>query len=455
MKCPLLVVLAGLAMLAHSARADTPPAIDVESAIAIASSHHPITDEDASAIRAATARVDVERAKYWPDLRVFVQLDRTTANVVEGALFPVANLPVVSGSPTHTFDSGHTGTAAGATITWDVLGYRRWDAAIEEARQSVRAARADADARKLDVAYLAADRLIGVVSREQAVKAARASVDRAQVFVTIVKAVVDQNLRPGADLSRAEAELAIARTNLVRAESAQRVSVAQLAEALGDSNAITITVVPGKLLVLPTRPEIRGTTDPRIAAADARIAVSKARRDAVETALLPHVDLVGALWGRGNELNADATANGFVPNVPNWAVGVAVSWPVFVGRTVEPQVRVESANVARAEAAAREIAQRVRSQHEQATAILDGAYLAAETTPIALQAARDAEAQAAARYRAKLATADDVAQAQRLLQQAEIDDAVARLDVWRAILLAAYASGDLGPFLDLYRKAGP
>jgi outer membrane protein len=41
----------------------------------------------------------------------------------------------------------------------------------------------------------------------------------------------------------------------------------------------------------------------------------------------------------------------------------------------------------------------------------------------------------------------EVAEAQRLLAQAEIQDAVARLNVRRAELLLARAVGDLGPFL--------
>jgi hypothetical protein len=41
-----------------------------------------------------------------------------------------------------------------------------------------------------------------------------------------------------------------------------------------------------------------------------------------------------------------------------------------------------------------------------------------------------------------------------LLAQAEIDDAVARLEVRRALLLLARASGDLGPFLAQSRSAG-
>jgi outer membrane protein TolC len=55
--------------------------------------------------------------------------------------------------------------------------------------------------------------------------------------------------------------------------------------------------------------------------------------------------------------------------------------------------------------------------------------------------------QATARYQSGLGNVDAVAEAQRLLTQAEIDDALARLGVWRALLAVAQSTGDLQPFL--------
>jgi hypothetical protein len=46
----------------------------------------------------------------------------------------------------------------------------------------------------------------------------------------------------------------------------------------------------------------------------------------------------------------------------------------------------------------------------------------------------------------------EVADAERLLAQAESDAAVAQLGVWRALLARAQASGDLTPFLELARR---
>ena len=71
----------------------------------------------------------------------------------------------------------------------------------------------------------------------------------------------------------------------------------------------------------------------------------------------------------------------------------------------------------------------------------------AANTPVQVSAARAATQQATARYQAGLGTIDEVAEAQRLLTQAEIDDALARLSVWRGLLGVAAAAGDIQPFL--------
>jgi outer membrane protein TolC len=78
---------------------------------------------------------------------------------------------------------------------------------------------------------------------------------------------------------------------------------------------------------------------------------------------------------------------------------------------------------------------------------LEAARRIAENTPVRLEAARAAEQQATARYRAGLGNIVEVADAERLLAQSEMDDSLARLNVWRALLAVASVHGDLTPFL--------
>jgi outer membrane protein TolC len=71
----------------------------------------------------------------------------------------------------------------------------------------------------------------------------------------------------------------------------------------------------------------------------------------------------------------------------------------------------------------------------------------AANAPVEVSAARAATGQATARYRAGLGNIDEVAEAQRLLTQAEIDEALARLGIWRGLLGVAAAAGDIRPFV--------
>jgi outer membrane protein TolC len=89
----------------------------------------------------------------------------------------------------------------------------------------------------------------------------------------------------------------------------------------------------------------------------------------------------------------------------------------------------------------------VTSQRQTAAAMLEAARAIAANTPIQLAAAQQTESQARARYQAGLASIVEVADAQGLLAQAEVQDQLARIDVWRALLAQSVAQGTLAPFL--------
>jgi outer membrane protein TolC len=89
-----------------------------------------------------------------------------------------------------------------------------------------------------------------------------------------------------------------------------------------------------------------------------------------------------------------------------------------------------------------------------ADALADAARAIALNTPIQLAAAQQSEAQARARYEAGLASIVEVAEAQSLLVQAEYQHAMARVDVWRALLAQAVARGNVASFIELVRGSG-
>jgi outer membrane protein len=143
--------------------------------------------------------------------------------------------------------------------------------------------------------------------------------------------------------------------------------------------------------------------------------------------------------------------NGLWLQVPNWALGASVMFPAFDIFSINARKRVELQNELAESAHYERTIQALTTQQAKARALMKAATDIARNTPIELQAATAGETQARVRYQNGLASVTEVAEALRLLAQAEADDAVARLGVWRALLATAQAHGDLAPFLEKIR----
>jgi outer membrane protein TolC len=194
---------------------------------------------------------------------------------------------------------------------------------------------------------------------------------------------------------------------------------------------------------------------PAVRAEQAAIETVQARERALARTYTPRVDLQGAFSGRGTGADVPGlprTGDGLGVDVANWALGVTISFPVFEGFAVNAKKRVEAQNEIAERARHEQAIQRVTTQQARAQALITAAAEIVRNTPAELNAAMDAEGRARARYSSGLTTVTEVAEAQRLLAQAETDDALARLGMWRALLALAQARGDLTPFLQRLRQ---
>ena len=167
--------------------------------------------------------------------------------------------------------------------------------------------------------------------------------------------------------------------------------------------------------------------------------------------------LQSSVFARGSGANPNGLfergADGLGLDRANWAVGMQVVFPnVFDFSSLRARKAAAAAST-RAEAARYDEALlTVTSQQQAAAALRQAARAVAANTPMQLTAAQQSEQQARARYDAGLASLIEVADAQSLLAQAEVQGQLARVDVWRALLAAAVAGGDLTPFVNLVRQ---
>jgi outer membrane protein len=432
--------------------------LKLSAAVDQALSNYPSVRASRAQAAAAEAGVDVARTAYLPRMDMLWQENLATRNNVFGLLFPQSVVPPISG-PQLDRESlrGAAGSAGGLLFSWEPFDFGLRRANVDLARAARKQAGVGVEVTRLDVAYTAADAFLAVIANDQIVRAARASVERMEVFAKAVQALVDNELRPGVDASRANAELAAAKNQLIQAQQDAEVSQASLAEAIGQAGA-PVTIDAGPLLTLPS-PPLSETPNfaahPLARAQAASLETAQSRERVLERSYFPRFNFQSAVFGRGTGARIDGTfdnGKGLYPNTGNWAMGMTITFPAFDIFGLRARRRVEYNNIQAEQARYDQTIQALKTQDAKARALIEAARRTAENTPLQLKAAQETEMRARVRYENGLTNVIEVAEAQRLLAQAEADDAVARLALWRALLIAARAQGDLRPFLEQVAK---
>ena len=448
-----VVLLAGSCFLtaAQNSPADV---LTLAQAVERASKTYPSVRVSQEQINAASAGIRLARTAYLPRIDGVAQVNRATRNNIFGMLLPQNVIPSISGPVLGANNFGSAwGSAIGGLVSWEPFDFGLRQANISTAETARAQSEATLKRTEFEIATATADSYLTLVAAQQTARAAQAGVDRAETLLRTTNAVVNAQLRPGADSSRAEAELAAARTQLIQARQAVEVARATLAQFVSEDPA-QIAVISDGLLHLPpdAPPETADfNANPFTAEQNATVEQAKAQLRALERSYFPKFYLQAAVYSRGTGAELDGGRlgglNGLAPNFQNYAIGFSVTFPVMDLAAIRAREAAQSATIRAQAARSDQIISELRGRWNVALALLGGARDIAMNTPVQISAARAASQQATARYESGLGTIDQVAEAQRLLTQAEIDDALAHLGVWRALLGLANAAGDLQPFV--------
>lgn len=445
---------------AQAAAAPLPQPLTLDTAIQYALDHYPTVQASVEQVNAAEAGVSVTHAAYLPRLDALWQSNRATANNVFGQVLPQSVIPALSG-PVLASASGESvwGSAAGALLSWEPFDFGLRSAAVGSAEAGVTRARATAALTRLDVQSAVAAAFLNVAASERAVTSAAADLDRRDVLARAVHALVDAELRPGAEASRADAERAAAQTRVLLARQASAIANATLSRVLGVAGGpVTIDVsglvdrIPGQDLSASA-----AASHPLAALRFATVGEARAQQAILAHTDMPRLYVQSSIFARGSGATTtgpfDASLHGLGLDRANWAAGVQVLFPnVFDFASLRARRAAAAASMRAEMARYDEALLIINSQQQAAAAVLQAARAIAANTPVQRAAAQQSETQARARYQAGLANIVEVAEAQNLLAQAEAQDALARIDVWRALLGEAVAQGRLDPFIDALRQ---
>lgn len=413
-------------------------------AITYARAHQPVVRVAAARIAAQKALAEIPRGAWLPRFGATAQLFGATANqttasylstdlpdlpriggtrgVAKGSLQPYASTLAGIGGNQELFDFGRIAAQTAAT---DAL------VAVEQQRGATAT---------LDVTFNVQEAYFAVFAAKSIVKASADAYDRARVHRDLAKAGVGAGLRPPIELTRAEAELAKLDIGRIRAGGNLSTAQAVFAAVVGVPDpALDVGSTAPSPAEMPSLTESlrqAGARDPQVLEALAQLQADEARTRAIGAELRPDVSLTASLTGRaggatpsGNGIAADGA--GWVPNVPNWDVGVVLTWPLFDG-VVNAREKASRAG----EQVRREEIGLVR---EQQVAEIREAYVGVEVARAALPglqhsvaAARANYEQADARFRAGLGTSVELADAEAVRTDADIQLALGEFELARA-----------------------
>lgn len=448
MKRLIFAILVGRALHAQQ----TAP-LTITQAVEDALRNYPSIRVSQEQMNAAAAGIRLAQTAYLPRLDSLGQLNRATRNTFYGLLLPQGVIPGVDGVPANNLGSVWD-SSLGFLVTWQPFDFGLRRANVATAAAARDSAQAQVNRTRYDVSVATADAFLTVLAAQQTAQAARAAVDSWQILLRSIHAQVAAQLRPGADESRVQAELALAQTQLAQAEQAIDVARATLAQFVGlDPSPLNLN--PGRSVTeLPlerVEAPLNVPANPLAVQQNAVIAREQSQLNALERTYYPQFSVQGLASARGTGMETNGTRlgglNGLAPTVQNYGLGLTVTFPVMDRFALHEQESMQAANIRSGQAQLDLIATNLRAQFNAAVATLAGARRVAANTPVEVSSARTALQQATARYQSGLAPIDDVAQAQRLLVQAQIDDSLARLSVWRARLQIETARGDIQPFL--------
>jgi outer membrane protein len=456
----LLAASGSTVALAQSSVTATPavtPALTIVQVVQDAEQNYPAIHVSEQDLNAAVANIRLARTAYLPRFDGIVEINRATRNNVFGTLFPQNTLPSMSGPVIGTNNAGSVwGSAAGLLINWQPFDFGLRNAKVEAAAAARDRANASVQRSQLEVSSAAADAFLTVVAARQTRNSAQVAVDNWEILRKSIHALTAAELRPGADESRIDAEKAAASTQLALATGAVEMGEATLAKFLSKPDDITEPLNSEHLLgEVPMAVEddvaFHPESTPAMLQQHAAVSQSASELRATDRSWVPQFNLEAAGYGRGTgaETNGQrlSGANGLAPTVGNYAVGLNVTFGFLDFANIHAREASQAATLKAEESRETLVGRQLQEQFSQARAALRAMRSVAKNTPIQVEAARTALSQATARYKAGLTSIDDVAQAQRLVVQAEMDDSIARLNVWRAFLQLQSVRGDLQPFL--------
>jgi outer membrane protein TolC len=396
-------------------------------------------------LKAAKLDAEVPGAQWQPQVGALAEVFGGTANNSTGLYLnqrtvdvPRVGATIVPGNDPSWKPYGSTFLAVGVRQELYDFGRIAAERAAAELRADIERYRVANQA--IDTDFAVAQAYYAVLAAIAIDEASRNAYERAATHADVARAAVQSGMRPPIELTRADADVARYEAGMQRARGGLHSARIVFAAAVGADDAELDAVgaaAPAKPLPVLNDALGRAGRNPLVMEQRARIEAQKAETKRLEASIRPNLFATGAIDGRAGGAGPSSSRStlqsgaGFAPIVPNYDVGAVLSWPIW-----EPQFdRLAAASRAREHAAASEAEAAIRTQRAAIQAAWHDADVAT-TTLAALRRGADAAAanydQAEHRFQVGLGTSTELADAQAIRTDADIQLAIGLFQAARA-----------------------
>ena len=423
--------------------------LTLEQAFIAALKQHPALQQADAQIGAAKARIQQARAGMMPS--VVLQGTATDGPLGAPAFGPLGNPALYGTSPLSV--QGMAGDpvkkqfGGGINITQTLFDFGRTQHLVAARRGLSSAIEEDAEAQKALVLLGVQQAYLNVLRAQQLANVQAANLKQRETTVQQARLFLEGQLKSGVDFQTAQANASEANTAVLAAQNEVRAAFAALNNAMGETKLTEYALTPVDMvpraampqtieqvtaLALAQRPELKSAAFQRQAAEQTIRGVRSER--------MPRVDAIASL--------GVVNPSGVIQNSKNYAVGMAVSIPLYTGGLVEGRVAEEKQKRDITIAQEKETVEAVKLQVAQAWLNLQTQQAQVKSATEQVTAAYASLSLASERYRLQLNTLVELTDSEALASRAAtaLVNAHVSLDQARAVL--DWATGET------YRRYG-
>ena len=404
-------------------------------------------------ISAANYYMAASKKDLLPDLTVADQYQYSTNNGLEGSYYSNEGTTISTsgGIRSHDIYQPVFGSLTTLMINWHAFDFGKVKEEIRLSQSRVDLAKADYANEVFRQQVKVIDAYLLYVLSQKLVSVQENNLKRSEVFRQYVLSHTESGLLPGVDSSSANAELAKAQLALLQSRQfveEQKNNFEQLSGVSADSIRLDTTAF------LHTVPSYNGSSatiddNPLMQYERQSLATQYNQLGVLKKSVLPTINVVGAGWARGSGVDrvTKAYSTNIIDGLPyqtyNYLAGVAVKWNITSLAKNRQQYLGAAQELESTRFKIEEEKSILNREIKNAELRYASALQQSRVAPLQYKAALDAFNSSNARYQSGLTSLNEVIQAYYVLNRADVDNAVAVNNVWRAILQHAASTGDI------------